>query len=397
MSRPWLQPRARGVNRRAAGSTIYASAMSMTKALTTLSTTVSSRLRRLRPRTALMICILFASLLLIVISFLTTHLLLLPLARLSFHISGRVASPLPRTQTDAPSGAAAYALGIASQAVDLDWTLLPMRRPEAALLLSYIRPGDRVLCIGPREIAVALAAGGAAVTAVQPPSFGHRHCRGGGAFRAVCLPASVACARIDNLNMTRLDRVVLDGGARVACARAVLPLLTDDGLVFVHDFFRRPARYAAVLGEYEEVARVVAFAGNDGPGGLLVLRKRKAAQMMPAVRDEGGDEFDDDGEGLDVAVRVGLLSTENGGFDYYGMAREISRQSAHARLALDLAGLPVVLMLVWALRSAVKVFVDSVYRRRENLTARKSDDVTSVILGDDTMTADGGEDSGKAK
>ena len=47
----------------------------------------------------------------------------------------------------------------------------------------------------------------------------------------------------------KFDRVLIDGRARQWCAIEVLPYLTDDAVVFIHDFVDRE-RYFGVLDHY---------------------------------------------------------------------------------------------------------------------------------------------------
>jgi len=68
-----------------------------------------------------------------------------------------------------------------------------------------------------------------------------------------------------------LDAVLIDGRARPECARAVLPWLAPDGVVFIHDFWRRP-HYHVVLERYEVIERLDRSAQT-----LAVLRPRAEA------------------------------------------------------------------------------------------------------------------------
>lgn len=59
---------------------------------------------------------------------------------------------------------------------------------------------------------------------------------------------------VDGLGIT-FDRVLIDGRARAQCAERVLPYLSSDAIVFIHDFWARP-QYHNVLSFYEEVSSV---------------------------------------------------------------------------------------------------------------------------------------------
>jgi hypothetical protein len=65
-----------------------------------------------------------------------------------------------------------------------------------------------------------------------------------------------------------LDAVLIDGRARPECARAVLPWLAPEGVVFIHDFWHRP-HYHVVLERYEVIERLDRSAQT-----LAVLRPR---------------------------------------------------------------------------------------------------------------------------
>lgn len=75
---------------------------------------------------------------------------------------------------------------------------------------------------------------------------------------------------VDRLGVERFDRVLIDGRSRPECALHVLPYLTGESRVFIHDFFKTkydPADYRAVLDRHYELVDAV----RDGQS-LAVLR-----------------------------------------------------------------------------------------------------------------------------
>jgi len=59
---------------------------------------------------------------------------------------------------------------------------------------------------------------------------------------------------VDTLNK-KFDLVLIDGRARPQCAEKVIPYLSDDAVVFIHDFWQRP-EYHWVFDMYEEVESI---------------------------------------------------------------------------------------------------------------------------------------------
>ena len=53
----------------------------------------------------------------------------------------------------------------------------------------------------------------------------------------------------------KFDLVLIDGRARPQCAEKVIPYLSDDAVVFIHDFWKRPD-YSWVLNLYDEVESI---------------------------------------------------------------------------------------------------------------------------------------------
>jgi hypothetical protein len=66
--------------------------------------------------------------------------------------------------------------------------------------------------------------------------------------------------QVDRLGVERFDRVLIDGRSRPECALHVLPYLTGESRVFIHDFFTTkydPADYQAVLDRHYELVDAV--------------------------------------------------------------------------------------------------------------------------------------------
>ena len=59
---------------------------------------------------------------------------------------------------------------------------------------------------------------------------------------------------VDVLNK-KFNLVLIDGRARPQCAEKVIPYLTDDAVVFIHDFWERP-EYSWVLNICDEVESI---------------------------------------------------------------------------------------------------------------------------------------------
>jgi hypothetical protein len=74
--------------------------------------------------------------------------------------------------------------------------------------------------------------------------------------------------------LANIDAVLIDGRQRLRCARAILPYITRDTIVFFHDMLNpeRVDRYLDVLRDYEIIDHVPWRPG--GGGSLAVLRKR---------------------------------------------------------------------------------------------------------------------------
>jgi hypothetical protein len=62
--------------------------------------------------------------------------------------------------------------------------------------------------------------------------------------------------QVNRLGVEHFDRVLIDGRSRPECALQVLPYLTRDSRVFIHDFFTTkydPAEYRALLANHYEM------------------------------------------------------------------------------------------------------------------------------------------------
>ena len=63
----------------------------------------------------------------------------------------------------------------------------------------------------------------------------------------------------------KFDKILIDGRARVDCAKQALKHLKDGGIVFVHDFWKRK-RYKKILNWYKEI--------ESTENGMIVLMKK---------------------------------------------------------------------------------------------------------------------------
>ena len=60
--------------------------------------------------------------------------------------------------------------------------------------------------------------------------------------------------RISKALEIKFDFILIDGRCRVECAKHIIPYLSDNAIVFVHDFWKHTrARYQPILEYYDEV------------------------------------------------------------------------------------------------------------------------------------------------
>jgi len=68
----------------------------------------------------------------------------------------------------------------------------------------------------------------------------------------------------------KFNKILVDGRARVFCAYKALDYLTEDGIVYIHDFKER-VRYKTALDYYDVIEECI----DEGwPGSLIVLKKK---------------------------------------------------------------------------------------------------------------------------
>jgi predicted O-methyltransferase YrrM len=68
----------------------------------------------------------------------------------------------------------------------------------------------------------------------------------------------------------KFDVILIDGRSRVECAKFALNILTNDGIVFVHDFWKKKRdRYRPILNFYDEIESV-----KDTLQTIIVLKKK---------------------------------------------------------------------------------------------------------------------------
>lgn len=368
-----------------------------TEFLHTSSTRAVRHLSRLRPTAILAIFVLTVIVVSLVVDRILSLVILHPLAVLHFRLASRKPALDVTPSSADPEGAATFVIGARPENIaqeqynrqlHVNYAALPLRRPEADLILSYLKPTDVYLEFGASATTLAFPH---LVSRSYSIEHDIRVCEGIAAelrehqslqnkLRAFCAPVRKGHANwgtnspfeegsyvtfqnyVDfpqaNLSGMHFDKVLINGRARVACALRILPMLTANSLVFFHDYFARPQHYAAILPYYEEVARVVAHGSvsgySDDPMGLVVFRPRVhftadgsgvvSVKRINAIYDVFVEQPPTDRTtGLDVAVQYGLQPTEGAAYPYARMTRQLSKQTTRARLLIDLAALPIVI------------------------------------------------------
>ncbi|CAN8068004.1 unnamed protein product [Agarophyton chilense] len=378
------------------------------KTATTVSLHATRQLSRRRPLTILLLNATIAIAITFVSYKVTFSMVLFPLASLSFQLLHRVPSyppvPAPPALPSLPRapGALPHPTAHVAQRALLNYASLPMRRPEADLMLSYLSPADVYLEYGASGTTLAVPPLVATAFSVEHDvqvckgidAEMHYHPRLADTLRAFCVPVAAGHAGwgtlspfeegsyaafqnyVDlprsNLSDHRFDKVLINGHARVACALRILPQLKPTSLVFFHDFFLRPAHYAAVLPFYHEVARVVAHSSvtgfTDEPMGMLVLRPREqyvtsdadvAVSRINTIYAQYEEEQPSEAStNMQIAYDHGLLPSDGGAFPLLSLKRQLARQSTQARLFLDLVAIPFVILTYMVLRDVFrKVFL----------------------------------------
>ena len=87
-----------------------------------------------------------------------------------------------------------------------------------------------------------------------------------------------------NIGDFNFDVVLIDGRARVECAKFIYPYLSDDSIIILHDYVGRP-RYDAIFQWYEEVECI-----RTGRSALAVKRKN-SERIMSKYFQGFPDEF----------------------------------------------------------------------------------------------------------
>lgn len=336
--------------------------------------------------------------------------LIYPLATLLFSTTGRkptTYTPPPASdpfENSRPIGPTMNVTDLYLRRQSVNYAALPMRRPEADLLLSYLKPSDIYLEYGASATTLAFPD---LVSAAYSIEHDAHVCKGissemlshkitSSKLRAFCAPVPIGRANwglnspfeegsyrafhnyVDfprnNLSNVIFDRVLINGRARVACALRILPQLKPSSLVFLHDFFLRPGHYAEVLTFYDEVARVVATGDvrgySDDPMGMLVLQPKAAyagrkeqvtATRLNRIYDIYAEvEPTKETAGMEVALRYGLLKSIEGGYPYYENSRRVAQETTRMRLVLDLVALPFIILTYLVVRDIFrKVFLEA--------------------------------------
>lgn len=384
------------------------------RAFTFLSLYATRRLSRQRAVTILAIYAIVVCSVVLVSYFISFSLVLYPLAHVLFDLSGGVASGgVPRAWND-PEGIATFAMGAypANRTAELrarrqyvNYDALPMRRPEADLIMSYLNPTDTYLEYGASGTTLAFPMLVRHSFAIEHDtevcdgisSEMQKHRELADRLRAFCAP--VPPGRADwalqsqfeegsyrafhnyvdfprtNLSSVKFDKVLINGRARVACALRILPQLHAQSIVFFHDYFLRPKHYSYVLAFFDEVARIVAHGPvtgfTDEPMGLLVLKPKPqyvedglsdiSVARVNAIYDTFHDIAPTEkSASLETAFQSSLLSTGEGEFPYYDMKRKLTRETTRARLLLDLVMIPFIALTYYILRIIfLKIFLEA--------------------------------------
>ena len=74
-----------------------------------------------------------------------------------------------------------------------------------------------------------------------------------------------------NFGLAKFDRVLIDGRSRAACAEYIVPFLTADSVVFMHDYHDRPYYHNVVNKLYQQIGCI------DVGQSLVVLRLKAAS------------------------------------------------------------------------------------------------------------------------
>ena len=404
------------------------------KTATTLSLHATRKLTRYRATTIVLLFLsLFVSIC-VVIYKISLSMLIYPLATLLYSTTGRTPATYIGPPPNDPYGNT-KAVGPTLNLTDLllrrqnvNYAAIPMRRPEADMLLSYLNPSDIYLEYGASATTLAVpflvrtaysiehdthVCSGISAEMLShkiPSSKLRAFCAAvprGRANWAINSPFEEGSYRAfhnyvdfpqNNLSSIIFDRVLINGHARVACALRILPQLRESSLVFFHDYFLRPKHYSAILPYYNEVARVVATGPvvgySDEPMGMLVLQPKPeylgkkmviTATRLNTLYDEYVEkEPCGDTSGAEVAFKNGLFNSSQGGFDYYEMSRQIARETTRLRLLLDVIAFSVVLLTYAVIRD--------IYRKifREALVAATSRTRFSTLLASDSDDQQGG-------
>lgn len=347
-----------------------------------------SQLRRYHPWT---IFAIFSCTLVIILTLcysLFIQLIIQPLAYDAFR--GRMGLVHSSSTDNDPSVKADYVIGAESTSNTADllvnYASLPMRRPEAELIVSYLKSEDTYLEFGastttfsfPRLVNKAYVIEHQTQVCAEVNRLQKSEVGKGLAVNLLCVePASKMNAwgiestadddgystleeYVDaphSINMfpdDRLfDKVLINGPGRVACALRILPYLKPDSLVFFHDFFREPRRNSMLFNYYDEIARVLGHqfendATNKFPYGLVVMRPKKShppggdisrAEVHSIYRNISSVHKQPD-QGADHENLWKFVSrTDIGGIDTAAWRKELVRGFSQRRVVLDIIAL----------------------------------------------------------
>lgn len=363
---------------------------------------IKTRLRHLRklPRAArLPAYLLTAAVLLTTVAKLSKKLVLMPAAASLFDTAIQPHAHEQPPRINAPATLSTYSIGalpkhrrteLRKRRHALQYDRLPLLRPEVDLILSYLHPQTVLLNFGSRS-PVIVRTFATFVNFTVSVHTGQAPCNHVGrspTVRFVCTGMrdgleddykrfeSYAEAPRRQFAHLRFDAVFINGHARLATALTILPQLKPTSLLFFHDYFERPLHYQRVLYFYEEVARILPYSHmhaerkqqkRDGQAmhmGLLILRPKGNHTYVPPEQIQHWYEEDKSRpvEGVTTAgieasfLTKGLNKSNEGGFEYYKLSRQMSQRTSRVRLLLDIIMLPIVWLGVHMLQGLWHVF-----------------------------------------
>lgn len=346
----------------------------------------------------------------IVCDYVATSFLLIPLATFRFKTSHRTTALAVHHAWSDPSVKADVFIGATDARAlptnfTIDYATLPMQRPAADLIMSYLLPEDVYLEYGSGPTTLAfphLVASTVSVTTnpdmcttlqnqlhnqfkhltvnslcAPMSSSMHRDSRIGDKFLSMHHDGSYHDYEqfvelpIHSFPEHTFDKVLLNGNVRLACALRILSKLRPSSIVFFLNFFDRPDVHSVVLQYYHEVARIMPMPHatkthnhhyQPGLFGVMVLAPKLRQEIDPhcshlchEIPTLTADdihvvynqfrEASDDNIDIDNAFAFKYVpDTNSSGFPKEQLGRLRALQTSKDRLLLDLVALPVLFL-----------------------------------------------------